>query len=1141
MAKRFLSLLCAVVMLIGMIPVGVHAAETTGATPVFSVEETWATTGKTVEVKVTVSNNPGILGGTLVLSWAEELELISAKNGDAFEELNYQKPSRFVHTGTNFVWYGDSVSEVMDGTVLTLTFKVPENLDNAKKLYVNLSGNSIIDTNKNRIEAIFVSGGIQVINYIPGDVDGDGLVDPLDLIALAQFISDGCITDPDGYNVTLNESAADVNDDGTMDPLDLISIAQYVSDGCVTDPDGYNVVLKPATPKCSHGNMEEIAYKAATCTEDGYVQHFYCDDCGKYFNDNVGTVELTWEQIVLVSEGHNEVIDEAVAPTYTSTGLTEGSHCSVCGVVFVEQEEVPMLQANHHSITYRNLNGAETPEPSSYAEHLGLDELPTPVAPGYTFKGWYTASEGGTVVDYIPAGSTQDYILYARWELITYTITYFEAPNYEGAATYTVEDEIYLAEPNWPGLGFTGWTDPEGKIITEVSEAGTTLYKIEPGTTGNLKLTANWKLMRNIATPGTNRKMLAEYNAETNRYTFIYELGTIENVVLEQMSSNLLYNHTGAGDFTLEMSQENTLEESIADSITRTISKSVSSSTEWESSKDWAKENSTEHSTEESIGAEIGSEANYFKAIISAGYGYSHSSTSSWGGSETQGGSYGEETENGEEVGSCFSYLTSLTTSSMTSVTISADAPQGYYDYVQVGNIRVFGVVTYMPSEVEGEEGTYYLNTYSMLDNMHGVVLYYPDVNALNNPTCETLQYNIPRENIQEVIENSYFVQYDANGGQGEMNVTLHTVGGTEKLAKNTFTKEGYQFIGWETREKVEGQDDPVSTGTYTDEQIINTALAANGVTVTMYALWTKNDYTIEYEGNKPALGSTYVDYLPDPAGCKFDEDVTLAAAPTLPGYTFGGWYFDSLCSQKAGDAGEILEKANLTSEPGGTVKLYAKWTPNTYKLIFDTNGGTLEKTEVDVVFDTQFSIEEVPTREDHDFLGWYLSDGSKVDGTSYWRTAGDVVVTAKWLKTRQVLEFRMGYKAANKKTDLVTDNDEVFDWIAPGMDRVTLVEQGYSKLSVKVHIWLYEQNDGNKDFWIMPYYDAEDGKSVEHVRFTSTKGQWNEHKFSFELIDISSSAFNDFCEFWMEYGAEGNQGDDWYLGDTWITIEAVK
>ena len=72
---------------------------------------------------------------------------------------------------------------------------------------------------------------------------------------------------------------------------------------------------------------------APTCTTTGLTEGKHCDVCK----------EVLVKQTVVEALGHTEVIDKAVAPTCTTTGLTEGKHCSVCNTVLVAQTEVPMI------------------------------------------------------------------------------------------------------------------------------------------------------------------------------------------------------------------------------------------------------------------------------------------------------------------------------------------------------------------------------------------------------------------------------------------------------------------------------------------------------------------------------------------------------------------------------------------------------------------------------------------------------------------------------------------------------------------------------------------------------------------------------------------------------------------------------
>lgn len=80
--------------------------------------------------------------------------------------------------------------------------------------------------------------------------------------------------------------------------------------------------------KHEYGDFEIL--KNPTCTEKGQKGKI-CKKCGK-----------VKDQQPIPATDHTPVTDPAVAPTETTDGLTEGSHCGVCGVVLQAQEVIPM-------------------------------------------------------------------------------------------------------------------------------------------------------------------------------------------------------------------------------------------------------------------------------------------------------------------------------------------------------------------------------------------------------------------------------------------------------------------------------------------------------------------------------------------------------------------------------------------------------------------------------------------------------------------------------------------------------------------------------------------------------------------------------------------------------------------------------
>ena len=148
-----------------------------------------------------------------------------------------------------------------------------------------------------------------------------------------------------------------------------------------------------------------------------------------------------------------------VNATVTRSGSTATASATFNGTNYTDTKTI----VTNYSITYV-LNGGTNAagNPTTYADNVGVASFANPTRTGYQFAGWYdNASFTGSPVTNIPAGSSGDKTLYAKWDI---GLTYNSAGGYYEISN--AQDLVVLANYVKGGNNASGKTFKQTADIT---------------------------------------------------------------------------------------------------------------------------------------------------------------------------------------------------------------------------------------------------------------------------------------------------------------------------------------------------------------------------------------------------------------------------------------------------------------------------------------------------------------------------------------------------------------------------------------------------------------------------------------------------------------------------------------------------
>lgn len=186
-----------------------------------------------------------------------------------------------------------------------------------------------------------------------------------------------------------------------------------------------------------------------------------------------------------------------------------------------------------------------------------------------------------------------------------------------------------------------------------------------------------------------------------------------------------------------------------------------------------------------------------------------------------------------------------------------------------------------------------------------------------------TFEFYISREAIGTLIRFNSNGIVTSGSMANQIVTTYGTVKAPVKLSKNTYKRDYYKFVGWNTKADGTGYAVPADVPLADIDYLLWTDKCVN-----LYAMWEPIKYTITIHPNGGSFDESLI-----PAEYDADTVIDELAVPDIStwpkGYMFGGWFLEDTYNTRI---------ASINKGSHGNINLYAKWIAYTYTIEYNSN-----------------------------------------------------------------------------------------------------------------------------------------------------------------------------------------------------------